>query len=190
MKRRRRLGVLGLLALMLAGSGVIRLGSGAGEAIASVTKAEAADPAVESAALPTCPTPPLALVEALTLREGRLAIREAAVEDRLAALDLAEAAVTARLAALQDAEARLSATIAQADGAAEDDLSRLTTVYETMRPKDAAQLFAAMDPEFAAGFLGRMRPDSSAAILAGMDAEAAYAVSAILAGRNARAPTE
>ncbi len=188
MRRRPGLGVLTILALMLAASGALRLGAGVGEAIASGTETAAGADAPDGPL--ACPTPPLALVEALTLREGRLAVREVALDDRLAALDLAEAAVAARLAALEAAEAKLSATLSQADGAAEDDLARLTTVYETMRPKDAAQLFAAMDPEFAAGFLGRMRPDASAAILAGMEAEAAYAVSAILAGRNARAPTE
>jgi flagellar motility protein MotE (MotC chaperone) len=47
-----------------------------------------------------------------------------------------------------------------------------------------------MDPGFAAGFLGRMRPDAAAAVLAGMDPAAAYAISAIIAGRNARAPTD
>jgi hypothetical protein len=45
-----------------------------------------------------------------------------------------------------------------------------------------------MDPEFAAGFLGRMRPDAAGAVMAGLSAEKAYAVSVILAGRNAGVP--
>ena len=110
--------------------------------------------------------------------------------DRKAALALAEAAISKRMAELVAAEARLKATLALADGAAEDDLLRLTTVYETMKPKDASALFAAMDAEFAAGFLGRMKPDAAAAILAGMQPEAAYAVSILLAGRNALVPKE
>jgi flagellar motility protein MotE (MotC chaperone) len=35
-----------------------------------------------------------------------------------------------------------------------------------------------------------MRPDAAAAVLAGMSPEKAYAVSAILAGRNAMVPKE
>jgi flagellar motility protein MotE (MotC chaperone) len=47
-----------------------------------------------------------------------------------------------------------------------------------------------MAPEFAAGFLGRMKPDAAAAILGGMTANKAYAVTILLASRNAGAPTE
>ncbi len=91
---------------------------------------------------------------------------------------------------LTDAEARLRENLALADGAAEQDLVRLTAVYEAMKPAEAAPLFAAMAPEFAAGFLGRMRPDAAAAILSGMNAEAAYAISVLIAGRNALVPKE
>jgi flagellar motility protein MotE (MotC chaperone) len=47
-----------------------------------------------------------------------------------------------------------------------------------------------MAPDFAAGFIGRMQPAAAAAILAGMEAEQAYAISVLLAARNARVPTE
>ncbi|TKA97657.1 hypothetical protein FAZ78_04745, partial [Cereibacter changlensis] len=107
-----------------------------------------------------------------------------------AALTLAGQAIDAKLAELAAAEAALSETLARADGASEGDLTRLTSVYETMKPKDAAALFEAMAPEFAAGFIGRMRPDAAAAVLSGMSAEAAYSISVLLAGRNALVPKE
>jgi flagellar motility protein MotE (MotC chaperone) len=175
-------GVLVILALLLAASGALRLGSGFGTALARAPEIGAA-PIV-------CPEPPVALAEALRLREARVATQEAAVADRLAALALADQTVTTRLDALAAAEAELAATLALADGAAEGDLARLTRVYETMKPKDAAALFAAMAPDFAAGFLARMKPEAAAAVLAGMQAEQAYAVSVILASRNAGVPTE
>jgi flagellar motility protein MotE (MotC chaperone) len=84
----------------------------------------------------------------------------------------------------------LRAVLAIADGAAEGDLARLTAVYESMKPKDAAPLFEKMAPEFAAGFLGRMRPEAAGAILSGLPPDMAYSISAILAGRNATAPTD
>ncbi|WP_332307230.1 MotE family protein [Pseudorhodobacter aquimaris] len=136
----------------------------------------------------SCPTPPLALAEALAEREMRVSAREAALTDRFAALSLADDAIEQRLAKLAEAEAKLSDTLARADGASEADLTRLTEVYQSMKPKDAAALFATMAPEFAAGFLGRMRPESSAAILSGMTPEDAYTVSVLLAGRNAKVP--
>ncbi|MFN3971550.1 MAG: MotE family protein [Gemmobacter sp.] len=184
-RRRRGTGALMVIALILAASGALRLGTGVGEALARGGDA----PALSGAPL-VCPPPPEAVVEALAAREARLATREGAVADRQAALALAETVIARRLTELAEAEAALSATLALADGAAEADLERLTTVYEAMKPKDASPLFAAMDPQFAAGFLGRMRPDAAAAILAGMDPAAAYTVSLLLAGRNSAAPTE
>lgn len=176
-------GTLVLLALLLGASGALRMGSIVGAALAN------AEPDTAATAV-SCPLPPIALAEALAAREAEVAVLEAAMADRKAALALAEAAITKRMAELVAAEARLKATLALADGAAEDDLLRLTTVYETMKPKDAAALFATMAPDFAAGFLGRMRPEAAAAVLSGMSPAAAYSISVLIAGRNASAPTE
>jgi len=173
------------IALLLAASGAIRLGFGVGEAMARSPDG----PALAEAPV-QCPTPPLALAQALTERETALADRERALEDRLAALDLAEAAIELRLAELQQAEDDLKKVVAMSDGAAEEDLARLTAVYEAMKPAEAAALFAAMPVDFAAGFLGRMRPESAAVVLAGMPPENAFAISATIAGRNALAPKE
>ena len=85
---------------------------------------------------------------------------------------------------------RLEAGLAASSTASEDDLSQLTAVYQAMKPKVAAELFEAMDPEFAAGFLVRMAPESAAAIVSGLEPATAYAVSVIVAGRNANALKE
>ncbi len=180
-------GALIILALLLASSGALRIGSGVGAAMALSPDAEITP---EGTSALNCPAPPLALAEALSLREARVLVQEAALADRMAALTLAESAASTRLAEMEAAEEELKATLALAEGAAEGDLARLTAVYEAMKPKDAAVLFETMAPEFAAGFLGRMQPSTAGAILSGMQAEAAYGISVILAGRNANAPTE
>lgn len=82
----------------------------------------------------------------------------------------------------------MSKALTIADDAAEGDVTRLVAVYENMKPKDATALFAVMDADFAAGFLARMKPEAAAAIMAGLDPKVAYTISAVLAGRNARAP--
>ena len=110
------------------------------------------------------------------------------MEIRSKALSVIDEEITKRLTALEQAEVELRGTLALADNAAENDLARLTSVYENMKPKDAAALFGAMEPDFAAGFLGRMRPDAAAAVLAGLSPDAAYSISVILASRNANAP--
>lgn len=184
MTRRAGRGILVLLALMLASSGAVRLGAGVGTAMARAPEDVTASPPL------SCPAPPLAVAEALTERETQVAAQAAALAERLAALDLAEAALTKRLAELQQAETDLRALVTVADGAAEEDLTRLTAVYEAMKPADAARLFAAMPPDFAAGFLARMKPDFAASVLAGMSPETAFSVTALIAGRNARAPKD
>lgn len=185
-RRRAGRGALFVVAMLFAMSGALRLGSGIGAALA---KAGEEDTSGEAAAPASCEMPG-ALAEALTLREDRVAVQEASLKDRLAALALADAAITKRMEELKAVEDELKATLALADGAAEADVEKLTAVYQAMKPKDAAALFETMSPEFAAGFLGRMPPESAAAILSGMSSEAAYGISVMVAGRNAGAPKD
>lgn len=129
------------------------------------------------------------LVQALQKRERRVQEQELEIAVKMKTISIAKAEIERRLQALEEAENSLRATISLADEAAENDLERLTAVYENMKPKDASALFEEMDPNFAAGFLGRMLPESAAKIMAGLSPEVAYSVSAVLAGRNANVPT-
>lgn len=129
-----------------------------------------------------------ALISALTEREANVAKREQQLEMRMRALSIADAEIEKRLQSLTDTEQALRATLSLADEASEKDILRLTTVYESMKPKDAATLFEEMEPNFAAGFLGRMRPELAAQVMAGLSPPVAYSISVILAGRNANAP--
>lgn len=190
-RARSRFGALGLLALIFGISSLFRSGdllSGSlawAQTISAGATAEGTPS--QSPAPQNCILQPVELAAAFSEREARADARALALDERSAALALAEAALRGKLEELSQAEARLRRTITMADGAAEADVTRLTAVYESMKPKDAAMLFEAMDPGFAAGFLGRMRPETAAPVLAGMAAEKAYAVSVILAGRNAGA---
>jgi flagellar motility protein MotE (MotC chaperone) len=186
MKRAGR-GALVILALFLASSGALRIGGLAGEAMANAN-ADHGEPALPESA--ECPALPTALLQALNEREAQVRAQEAAVADRMAALSLADAALAKRMEEMTTAEASLKEVLAIADGAAEQDLARLTAVYEAMKPADAAALFDAMAPEFAAGFLGRMQPAAAAAVMSGMTPDKAYSISVLIAGRNALAPKE
>lgn len=191
-RSRQRAGrsALMVIALLLGGSGLMRIATGAGHALDS-----SGQDAAEAVAAPdpaVCESEPGALVLLASLRdrEARLAAREAEIADRARTSELAGAAIDRKLADLVAAEERLAALLTLADDAADADVARLVTVYENMKPKDAAPLFAEMDPDFAAGFLARMRPDAAAAILAGLDPKTGYTISALLAGRNATVPKE
>ncbi|MEQ8897804.1 MAG: hypothetical protein RID23_11985 [Roseovarius sp.] len=191
-KRQPGRGTLVIIIALLIGSAIARLGGEAGQALASVSDRVAAPEAAAAETAQACKTPEdlRAMLAAFEARETRLDEREAALRDRMQALQVADEEISAKLLALEAAEESLRETIAIADSAAETDLDRLTKVYESMKPKQAAALFEEMDPNFAAGFLGRMRPEAAAEVMAGLSPESAHAFSVVLAGRNANVPTE
>lgn len=120
-----------------------------------------------------------------TERAKELAEKEAMIEAKLETLEVKKAEALSLIEELEAENERLRRTMGLGETAAEDDLDKLTKVYEAMKPKDAAGLFVEMDLEFAAGFLGRMKAQSAAAIMGNLPSAKAYSISAILAGRNA-----
>ena len=190
--------ILVISALLLA-SATIRLGGSATEALAAteptLDMAKAEEPEKKAlVAKENSQTKPnrgevQTLLDALRAREAAVEALEAELGAKEKAIEVAKTEIERRIEALEAAEKRLKQTLAQSETAAENDLTRLTNVYENMKPKDAAKLFEAMEPEFAAGFLGRMNSDTAAQIMAGLDPQTAYSISVILAGRNANAPT-
>ncbi len=183
------------ICLVLTASALIRLAGGTGPALAREMAALPQDAAYgdeQSRDGSMCEPGERvdAVLKSLMARSDQLKRREREIEARLQTLELAEREIAINLAALAEAEESLEATIALADGAAEDDIGRLTEVYQKMNPQEAAALFEAMDPSFSAGFLARMRPDAAASIMAGLSPAAAYTISIVLAGRNSNVPTE
>lgn len=185
--------VLLTVALLFLLSSLVRIGENTGAAIANEFE-QLTEPNEETSDQVTSgePTDPNIgeLLSVLLERERVVEEREQALVQRQVALDRVQEEVENSLALLEDAERRLEETMAAAGTALEGDLDQLTRVYENMKPKDAAALFAQMTPSFAAGFLARMKPESAAAILSGLEPEKAYSVSVILSGRNFNAPTD
>ncbi|WP_425039979.1 MotE family protein [Primorskyibacter sp. S187A] len=187
--KKRGKGTLAAVAALLILSALVRLGDSAGQAFAregEVSTSEASQSTTPERTLDDIS----AVLEALKEREERVLASEKKIDRRMAVLAQADAEIQARLEALAAAEASLKETLALADQAAEKDLTRLTAVYENMKPKEAAALFETMDPSFAAGFLGRMKPTAAAGIMAGLQPETAYSISVVLAGRNSEVPTQ
>ena len=131
-----------------------------------------------------------AMLAAIREREAQLDAEVARLADRRQTLSVAEASSPSSSPPSRQAQKNLEATLAMADQAAEHDIARMTTVYENMKPDDAAKIFERMDVAFAAGLLARMRPELAAEVLTGMNADAAYAVTLTIASRNAAVPTE
>jgi flagellar motility protein MotE (MotC chaperone) len=193
-KRNRRtskstLAVIGALLLM---SAAIRLATEAGQVVANESSdaPTAADASQSSAMDLSRPEQMDAALEAIKKREAKLIDREAEIDEREASISKAETSIKTELAKLKTAEENLKRTIERASAAAEEDISQLTDVYATMKPKQAAALFEQMDSNFAAGFLARMAANNAARIMAGMTPEKAYEISVVLAGRNADIPLD
>lgn len=186
-----RSGALLLISVLMIGSALIRIGLEAGPALAREGDAEPLQEASDAQSRNTPAQADLhALLATLRQREADLKQRESSAMERMRALEIAEVAIDRKLEELTRAEEALRETVAAASVAAESDLSRLTEVYEKMKPKESAALFEEMDATFAAGFLARMRPEAAADIMAGLSPKVAYTISVVLAGRNANVPTE
>ncbi|MGB7317241.1 MAG: hypothetical protein WBC85_04670 [Planktotalea sp.] len=188
--RFRKLGTLSVIASLLICSAGLRLIGVSSVAIAA--SGDGTVPAVEPALQPANRDDPglEALLASIQEREASLDLQDTRLSARSEQLKNAEAAIAEKMNELTAAEARLRDLLAIADSASEDDVARLTTVYENMKPKDAALVFEEMEPAFAAGFLSRMRPDAAASVMAGLEAKTAYAISVVLAGRHAEFQTE
>jgi len=183
-----------LILLCFLMSGMIRIwdtGAAIAEEIAATSEEqEAATHQMSDAA--SCP-PQLdseELLKAIRERQAQLDIAEERINTREQLLRVSKIKIDEQLGSLERAEEQLAATLALADQAAENDVQRLTAVYENMKPKEAAEIFETMDINFAAGFLMRMRPDAAAGIMTNLNSEAAYSISVVMAGRNVGAPTE
>ena len=194
MLRLKRPGALFVIVLCFLGSGLLRVvDSGAAIAEEIQDRAAAAPTQVAQAQpLDQCPPQlePETLLNAIQDRQAQLDERENRINDREQVLRVARIRIEDQLAALEEAERALASTLSLADEAAEKDIAKLTSVYESMKPKAAAEIFETMDVNFAAGFLVRMRPDVAGGILASLSTDAAYSISVVMAGRNASVPTE
>ena len=189
--KRKGPGSLLLICCLLFGSAAIRLGLEAGQAVAREGPFLETRP--QTAKIETAPKEAdreglAKMLQAFQDREARISELEQNLAVRERAVDVATEEIERRLDVLKSAEESLRSLLTIASTAAEDDLATLTSVYENMKPKDAANLFEEMEPAFAAGFLGRMRPDAAAGIMSGLSPKAAYSISVILAGRNADVP--
>jgi len=179
-----------LIVLLLLTSSGVRIVGTASEAVAN-QPGGIEEPKNDEAKTSSTPSPERLtdLLTAFKEREAKISEQEEYISTRMRELEKVEKQLGEKLIELTQAEAKLRETLAFASTAAEDDLTRLTAVYESMKSKTAATLFEEMAPDFAAGFIGRMRADSAGAIMANMSPEKAYSISAILAGRNANVPT-
>jgi flagellar motility protein MotE (MotC chaperone) len=163
---------------------------------ASVTASVTAPVSAPVSAPPAAPqdSPPVSAAERtllLDLRHRRDALdaRARDIDQRNAVLAAAEARLSARVQELGALQARLEQL--DTDRRAHDDAnwSGLVHVYETMKPREAAQIFDALDMQVLLAVLDRMQPRRAAPVLAAMQPDRARLATQMLAELRTRAVT-
>lgn len=126
------------------------------------------------------------VLENLSQRRAALDARENDIVMRERLLEAAERRVDERIAELSAIQARIEGLLLQRDEEEEAQLQSLVTVYENMRPKDAAAIFERLDQQILVDVASRMREARIAPILAEMQPESAQELTVLLATRLAQ----
>lgn len=125
------------------------------------------------------------VLESLSARREELDRRGKALDTREQLLVAAEKRVEERIAELKNIEARINERLGAQDAENEARLAGVVSMYESMKPKDAARIFERLDMGVLIEVAKRMQPRKMSAVLAAMDPVAAQDLTVELAlGEN------
>jgi flagellar motility protein MotE (MotC chaperone) len=135
----------------------------------------------EGAALPTGAE--RAILERLQARREELDTRARELDLRESLIQGAEKRVEARLNELKEVEARIKVETAQKDQAQVAGLKDLVTMYENMKPRDAAKIFDRLDVAVLIQVASQINPRKMSDIMAQMSADTAERLTVELANK-------
>jgi flagellar motility protein MotE (MotC chaperone) len=163
-----------------------------GEAGAATAR-KAAGTAPAAAVDPTRPAPSpgeRTVLESLNQRRQELEARARDLDMRESLLAAAEKRIEARLGELKDIEARLNAGARKHDDMEAAQFKGLVTMYENMRPKDAAKIFDRLDLKIQVDLVAQMNPRKMSDILGQMSPETAERLTTEIARRSGSNPSD
>jgi flagellar motility protein MotE (MotC chaperone) len=143
-------------------------------------------------AMPPAPISPAerALLERLGQRREQLDERQRELETRENLLKAADRKLESRINELKDLEGKPGGSAGGAEAGAEQQqaqgLKNLVTMYETMKPKEAARVFDKLELAVLVPVVTAMNPRKMAEILAAMSPEAASKLTVELATKGQR----
>ena len=123
----------------------------------------------------------IAILQQLAARRTALDQRARELDRRSALLETAAAGLDGQIAQLSELKTQIAAAIEQHDAAEEAKLKSLVKIYETMKPKAAAEIFDRLEMPVLLRVVERMREATSAEVLARMDPVKAKQVTTELA---------
>lgn len=164
----------------------------AGEPKAKPGEAKPAPPDAKAAGAPGAldidhPAPSAgerAVLESLNQRRQELEARARELDVRENLLAATEKRVEARLAEIKAAEERINATVHKKDEAEAARFKGLVSMYENMKPKDAAKIFDRLDMRILIELAAQINPRRMSDILAQMSAEVAERLTSEIATRS------
>jgi flagellar motility protein MotE (MotC chaperone) len=160
------------------------------QAKADQTKADPAKPPETKppgTVIPTEPGQPSgaerAILERLQERRQELDTRARELDIRESLIKAAEKRMEGQLAELKETEARITVATQQKDDAQAARFKGLVTMYENMKPRDAAKIFDRLDAGVLLDVASKIEPRKMADILAQMSADAAQHLTVELASQ-------
>ncbi|MEL3892810.1 hypothetical protein V6B08_21215 [Ferrovibrio sp. MS7] len=122
---------------------------------------------------------------------GNLAQRREQLEQRSRELDLRESLLAAaekrideRIAELKKLEASIKQAVQSTDKQEDENLRGLVKIYETMKPEEAARIFAELDANVLLNVIERMKEAKVAAVMAKMEPAMAQSLTVRMATRK------
>lgn len=124
------------------------------------------------------------ILQELSKRRDALDVRSRELDLREQVLGAAEKRIDERIAELKKIEGRINEALKKTDEQTEQNLRSLVKVYENMKPKDAARIFAQLEPDVLLGVVERMKEAKLAPVLAELDPKVAQQITVDLAKRR------
>jgi flagellar motility protein MotE (MotC chaperone) len=131
-----------------------------------------------------------AILERLQARRQELDARGRELDIREGLIQSAEKRMDSRLTELKEVEERIKAETQQKDDAEAARLKGLVTMYENMKPRDAAKIFNGLDSAVLIDVVSAINPRQMSEILAQMSADVAQRLTVELASRAQQAKAD
>ena len=134
-------------------------------------------------ATPSCTDP--ALRAAITEQKADVAARPRHLTEAEAVLAAAETRATAQIQRLGEIKRDVEALMQRRSTLQQEDLKRMVSIYETMKPRDAARIFNDLETDIIIDVLDRMPERRSAPIIAELEDTKAREVTRLILQRRA-----
>ncbi len=144
---------------------------------------EKADQAPQDQVVTNLSQSEVALLESLSKRRKELDEREKKLDLQLSLLKAAEKRIDGKISTLEKIRDDIEQQAAQQKKLQEGRFKKLVSIYEGMKPKEAARILSSLDAKVILQVAERIAPRKMSAILARMDADAAARLTVQLASK-------